>query len=271
MEKKSSKRNIMKGCWTEKEDNILMSLVNQNGNKKWSLIAKQLPGRIGKQCRERWYNHLDPTVNKNTWSSEEDSIIIESHKLLGNHWSQISKKLCGRPANAIKNHWNATLKKKFNNSDQNNQNQNNNCINHHKRKRKTSKKIIENDENNNDFEEEITMEDDEENSTDIDEDNIEEEEENEEDNNNNNKEKEEESDEESDVEIPKKKFEESTREKELEEEILSIRTLTSSPSCSSLDEYFDSENNNFTFDEEEKNIEQLVDQIINHNIIDKLD
>jgi len=115
------------------------------------------------------------------------------------------------------------------------------------------------------------MEDDEENSTDIDEDNIEEEEENEEDNNNNNKEKEEESDEESDVEIPKKKFEESTREKELEEEILSIRTLTSSPSCSSLDEYFDSENNNFTFDEEEKNIEQLVDQIINHNIIDKLD
>ena len=44
----------------------------KNGPKKWSEIAKYLPGRIGKQCRERWYNHLDPNINKKGWTEEED-------------------------------------------------------------------------------------------------------------------------------------------------------------------------------------------------------
>ena len=30
-----------------------MSLVEQYGPKRWSVIALHLPGRIGKQCRER--------------------------------------------------------------------------------------------------------------------------------------------------------------------------------------------------------------------------
>ena len=38
----------------------LRELVSKIGKKKWSKIAKNLPGRIGKQCRERWFNHLKP-------------------------------------------------------------------------------------------------------------------------------------------------------------------------------------------------------------------
>jgi hypothetical protein len=59
----------------------------------------------------RWFNHLSPEVRKEAWTSEEDRVIIESHRQLGNKWTAISRLLNGRPANAIKNHWNSTLKR----------------------------------------------------------------------------------------------------------------------------------------------------------------
>ena len=55
----------------------MVELVKQCGVKSWSFIAKQLQGRLGKQCRERWYNHLNPSINKHPWTAEEDRVIIE--------------------------------------------------------------------------------------------------------------------------------------------------------------------------------------------------
>jgi hypothetical protein len=99
--------------WTLHEDNQLRRLVDEFGHRKWSFIASKMHGRRGKQCRDRWLNHLKPDIRRGEWTAEEERILVEGHRMLGTRWAALAKLLPGRPENAIKNHWHATLRCKW--------------------------------------------------------------------------------------------------------------------------------------------------------------
>ena len=112
--KKVLRPGLHKGPWTAEEDNVVVKMVTEVGvrNVKWSVIAAAVNGRLGKQVRERWYNHLDPTLNKGPWTAEEDAKLVRLQKQLGNRWVEIAKHMEGRSENGIKNRWNSAKRRR---------------------------------------------------------------------------------------------------------------------------------------------------------------
>jgi hypothetical protein len=102
----------LKGSWTRQEDEIIIAFVRQYGCASWTKLAQMLPGRIGKQCRERWLNHLNPDLSREQWTPAEDLLLMELHERFGNHWTMISSHMPTRADNMIKNRWYSILSKK---------------------------------------------------------------------------------------------------------------------------------------------------------------
>lgn len=110
MKKSQQSRNK----FTREEDEKLKSLVKQHGNRSWELVSKFMPGRCGRQCRDRFNNYLSEDFRKGPWRPEEDELIVRKYKEIGPHWVEISKLLNSRSGNNVKNRWHKYLCKHLN-------------------------------------------------------------------------------------------------------------------------------------------------------------
>ncbi|KAH9316362.1 hypothetical protein KI387_024989 [Taxus chinensis] len=104
--------------WSPEEDSILTEYIRTHGEGHWtSLPVKAGLKRKGKSCRLRWFNHLHPNIKRGNFSGDEEDLIIRLHRLLGNRWSLIAKRLSGRTDNDVKNYWNTHLCKRLTQED----------------------------------------------------------------------------------------------------------------------------------------------------------
>ncbi|OHS97230.1 hypothetical protein TRFO_36583 [Tritrichomonas foetus] len=95
--------------FTLEEDALLKKLVLQEKISTWEEIATFMPGRNGRQCRDRFNNYLYTSISKNPWTDQEDDIIIKKYYEIGPHWTEISKFLVGRSGNNVKNRFHKHL------------------------------------------------------------------------------------------------------------------------------------------------------------------
>jgi hypothetical protein len=98
------------GAWSHAEDEALVKLIQEKKD-RWGEIAavinlsmhNGIKLRSGKQCKERWNNHLNPEINRGPWTRIEDISLLEKYKRYGNKWSQIAKKVDRRTESSVKN------------------------------------------------------------------------------------------------------------------------------------------------------------------------
>ncbi|KAL6889051.1 hypothetical protein ACP4OV_010077 [Aristida adscensionis] len=98
---------------TVMEDEILIQMVNKHGLNNWQTVACAIPERNAVQCRLRWKYSLDPAINREPWSEQEELRLIRAHQIYGNKWRNMVKHFPGRTNHALKEHWRGPMRKKL--------------------------------------------------------------------------------------------------------------------------------------------------------------
>jgi hypothetical protein len=75
------------------------------GSDAWQQLARHMPGRNSRQCRDRWTNFLSPDIVKTPWSEEEETVLCQKVMQLGRAWKRIALHFPGRSEVNVKSHW----------------------------------------------------------------------------------------------------------------------------------------------------------------------
>ncbi|OHS99762.1 hypothetical protein TRFO_33722 [Tritrichomonas foetus] len=105
--------------FTEDEDNKPYEIISRMGARNWRSIAEQMPGRSGRQCRDRYSNYLMKHLRNDPWTPEEDALLLDKYAQFGSHWSEMVCFFQGRSSNSIKNRWYTNISHKFSKNQQN--------------------------------------------------------------------------------------------------------------------------------------------------------
>lgn len=92
------------GVWTEEEDLLLATWQKKVGN-KWSEVAKQIPGKTGQQCAQRWRHRVNPNIKRDKWDEHEDELLTRLVQEHGNHWATIARHVPGRTDQQCMGRW----------------------------------------------------------------------------------------------------------------------------------------------------------------------
>ncbi|WIA23297.1 hypothetical protein OEZ85_000065 [Tetradesmus obliquus] len=86
-----------RNCWSDEEHAKLVALVERYG-RNWARVESHLPGRTGKQCRERYQAQTDREKRQGNWTVAEEYRLALLHSRLGTRWVQIAAALPGSRA-----------------------------------------------------------------------------------------------------------------------------------------------------------------------------
>ncbi|KAI6047083.1 Homeodomain-like protein [Pisolithus marmoratus] len=100
--------------WTPEEDARLQIAAGAYGQ-SWVDVAAAMPGRTNDQCRDRWNEQVNPNVNRNPWSPEEDKALLDVVRENENvAWKEVSKLLgTGRTDAMCRNRYLTLQREKF--------------------------------------------------------------------------------------------------------------------------------------------------------------
>ena len=100
--------------FTTEEDKIIRKMVAEIGEHKWSLIAKELPGKNRKQIRDHYINFLKLGQKGGRKFAEiEDQAIVDAVTIKGYKWTAIAKLLLNRSPIEVKNRFYGKLKREY--------------------------------------------------------------------------------------------------------------------------------------------------------------
>jgi hypothetical protein len=99
----SESRSRSRSRFTEDEDEKLKALVMQHGMLNWKLIACLMQSKTERQCKERWYGYLNPSIRNTEWTEEEDDLLMRKYEEHGAKWTKITRFILNRTEIQCKN------------------------------------------------------------------------------------------------------------------------------------------------------------------------
>jgi hypothetical protein len=106
MRQSTARRPHPKAKFTKEEDVLLRKLVFQFGEDVWPQVAQHMRNRNSRQCKERWNNYLSPNISTEPWTPDEDSLLQQKIRELGQKWVQIATFFPARTDVNVKNRFN---------------------------------------------------------------------------------------------------------------------------------------------------------------------